>query len=156
MLLTNKRRMILKAEREVLERRTKDRIRDALLLGRTLAGESMSFAEIQKWRAIDGKLAEEQRPYIGTELEGFTIESINELRSFLKGVGEVAAEIDREPSKEELSEEEKDARDKANGWKVIDPEGAERRVQERREARRAEIANYQRRKAAGEDVEYPA
>ena len=153
-MLTLERRKILKAEQKALSQRLKDRVNEARALGYKLAAETWAYAEIDRWQRV-GSTAADHQAVIGTEVGGFTLETQAEVRNFLDGVNEVCAELDREPQRR-LTEDEKDARDKANGWKIHDPEGAERRMQERRDARRALIADYERRKAAGEDVEYPA
>jgi hypothetical protein len=160
-MLTLQRRKTLRAERDALNQRAKDRVAEARAHGLKLAAKTMTYAEMLLWQEVEAgtdvkRIADARRAKIGTDAGGFTFESTIEVREFIAGVDEVVAELGREPKPEELTEEERDARFIATGGKIIDPDGAERRMQERREARRAQIADYERRKAAGEDVEYPA
>lgn len=155
-MLTPERQRVLIEAQDAEREAMKARLAAAEAHGRKLAAESMTLDDFRKWDAVPNTIAARQ-VFVGTEVEGFTFADTSEVRAFINAVAAVRQEAEAGANRRpKPTEEERDAQLKALKWDIQDPGRVERAVQERREARRAQLADYERRKAAGEDVEYPA
>ena len=155
-MLTPERQRVLIEAKDTEREAMKARLAAAEAHGRKLAAESMTLDDFRKWDAVPNTIAARQ-VFVGTEVEGFTFADTSEVRAFINAVAAVRQEAeDAAHRKPKPTEEERDAHLSAIGWRIEDPGRAERAIEERREARRAQLAEYERRKAAGENVQYPA